>query len=212
MTEAIGGTVNVNQTDVASIAAILNHRNKILAGTVTAKATLGGTLNNPEITSSGSLDAGSIAGYEVHDAKYDGHMKDHVVYLDKLNIQQGNSGSLMGSGTVTLDGPIDAYLTAYDIPLGLFTHAAGVDAEVSGAVDTYVHFSGTTGNPTADATLTVTNGGAYGAAFDTLKGAFRYEDGSVHVNSLRAEKTIGDKSFEATAKGIVPIRALTAGR
>lgn len=211
VTEAIGGTVNVNQTDVASIAAILNHRNKILAGTVTAKATLGGTLNNPEITSSGSLDAGSIAGYEVHDAKFSGHMKNHVAYIDKLNIQQGNSGSLMGSGTVTLDGPIDAYLTTYDIPLGLFTHAAGVDAEVSGAVDTYVHFSGTTGNPTADATLTVTNGGAYGAAFDTLKGAFRYEDGSIHVNSLRVEKTIGDKSFEATAKGTVPIRALTAG-
>ncbi len=208
--EEIGGQVTAEQVDIASLAALLNQKTEKLSGTVTANATLSGTAKNPTVAAAGSLVTGTVAGYPVHDGSFSIHLKDRVVTVDSLSLLQGDSGELHGDGTIVLDGPIDGELTAHGVPLGIFTKSLGVDADVSGSVETHAEFGGTMQNPTADATLTVENGGAYGATFDTLSGTFHLKNGRVKVDTLKAMKTVGDKAFEATANGVVPLRALTA--
>lgn len=220
-TEATSGQVDAEHVDISSLAALLNQKTDKLSGIATVKADLSGTAKKPTVEATGSLATGSISGYPIHDGRFSISLKDRVVTVDTLSLLQGDSGELHGDGTITLDrgldgqlsamdGTVDGQLTAHGIPLGLFTKSLGLDAEVSGNVETHVELGGTLKNPAADMTLTVAEGGAYGATFDTLSGTLHLKDGRVKVDALKAMKTVGDKSFEASAKGVVPLRALTA--
>ncbi len=220
-TEEINGEMVAENVDISSLAALLNQKTDKLSGVATVKASLSGTVKNPTVEATGSLGTGLISGYPVHDGSFSINLKNRVVTVETLSLLQGDSGELHGDGSLTLDGPLDGNLgaldgilegelTAHGVPLGLFTRSLGIEAAVSGNVETHVEFGGTMKNPAADATLTVTNGGAYGASFDTLSGTFHLKDGRVKVDTIKAAKTVGDKTFEASAKGVVPVRALTA--
>ena len=206
------GTIKVQDGDINAITAIGNFKNDIVTGKLSSDIQVGGTYDNPELTVIGRLDAGKISGYDVHDVNINLHLLDHVIYIDKLMGQQGTDGSFEVGGTVTIGGPIAAHFSAQKLALGMFTKSAGLERKVHGTADIEAAFGGTTGNPSADVTIAANNGGFQGSTFDTLDGEFHLKNGLVDVKNFSVEKSINGKDYMASAKGIVPLKALFANR
>lgn len=206
------GTVSVTDGDVNALTAIANLKNNIVSGKLSSDIEIGGTYDNPDVTLNGILDSGKISGYDVHDVEVNLHLLDNVVYIDKLSGMQGTDGSFSASGSVGLDGPIAAKFSAHKLALGMFTKSAGLERTVHGTADIEAEFGGTTGNPAADVTIAANNGGFQGSTFDALNGHFKLTNGLVDVREFAVKKTIEGKDYQATAKGIVPIKALFANR
>lgn len=206
------GTIKVQDGDINAITAIGNFKNDIVTGKLSSDIQVGGTYDNPELTVIGRLDAGKISGYDVHDVDINLHLLDHVIYIDKLMGQQGTDGSFEAGGTVTIGGPIAAHFSAQKLALGMFTKSAGLERKVHGTADIEAAFGGTTGNPSADVTIAANNGGFQGSTFDALDGEFHLKNGLVDVKNFSVEKSINGKDYMASAKGIVPLKALFANR
>lgn len=206
------GSVKVQDGDVNAIAAICNFKNEIVSGKVSSDVQVGGTYDNPELTITGQLADGKISGYDVHDVDANLHLLDHVVYIDKLAGQQGTDGSFTADGYVTIGGPIQAHFSAQKLALGMFTKSAGLAREVHGTADIEATFGGTTDNPAADVTIAANNGGFQGSTFDAMNGEFHLKNGLVDVKDFSVAKAINGKDYTASAKGIVPIKALFANR
>ena len=206
------GSVKVQDGDVNAIAAICNFKNEIVSGKVSSDVQVGGTYDNPELTITGQLADGKISGYDVHDVDANLHLLDHVVYIDKLAGQQGTDGSFTADGYVTIGGPIQAHFSAQKLALGMFTKSAGLAREVHGTADIEATFGGTTDNPSADVTIAANNGGFQGSTFDAMNGEFHLKNGLVDVKDFSVAKAINGKDYTASAKGIVPIKALFANR
>lgn len=206
------GSVKVQDGDVNAIAAICNFKNEIVSGKVSSDVQVGGTYDNPELTITGQLADGKISGYDVHDVDATLHLLDHVVYIEKLAGQQGTDGSFTADGYVTIGGPIQAHFSAQKLALGMFTKSAGLAREVHGTADIEATFGGTTDNPSADVTIAANNGGFQGSTFDAMNGEFHLKNGLVDVKDFSVAKAINGKDYTASAKGIVPIKALFANR
>lgn len=206
------GSVKVQDGDVNAIAAICNFKNEIVSGKVSSDVQVGGTYDNPELTITGQLADGKISGYDVHDVDANLHLLDHVVYIEKLAGQQGTDGSFTADGYVTIGGPIQAHFSAQKLALGMFTKSAGLAREVHGTADIEATFGGTTDNPSADVTIAANNGGFQGSTFDAMNGEFHLKNGLVDVKDFSVAKAINGKDYTASAKGIVPIKALFANR
>lgn len=206
------GSVKVQDGDVNAIAAICNFKNEIVSGKVSSDVQVGGTYDNPELTITGQLADGKISGYDVHDVDANLHLLDHVVYIEKLAGQQGTDGSFTADGYVTIGGPIQAHFSAQKLALGMFTKSAGLAREVHGTADIEATFGGTTDNPSADVTIAANNGGFQGSTFDAMNGEFHLKNGLFDVKDFSVAKAINGKDYTASAKGIVPIKALFANR
>lgn len=204
------GHVKVENGDINAISAVLNLKNDIVTGRLTSDIDVGGTYDNPSLTVVGTMPEGQVAGYDIHDVALNLHLLDSVIYIDELSGSQGTEGSFSADGSVTIGGPIAATFTARNLALGMFTKSAGLQRDVHGTADIDVSFGGTTGNPSADVTIAGRNGGFEGSVFDSLSGVFHLKNGLVNVENASVKKTINQKDYEASAHGIVPLRALTS--
>lgn len=211
-TKALSGNVVVQKADINAISALMNQKNDLIQGRLTSGIELSGTADNPTATVTGEIASGTIGGYDIHQVELDLRLLNHVVYVNKLSGYQGANGQFQASGNVALDGPIQARLTATGLAAGMFTKMAGVDTAVTGTADVTASFGGYTNNPSADVTVTAKNGGVQGATFDTLDGVFHLKNGLVNVETFNVQKMVGTKNCSANARGIVPWRAVTAGR
>lgn len=212
-TEAIRGDVVLQQADIGAIAALLNQKNDVIAGKADLMAHIGGTANNPSAKVTGSIANGTAGGYAVHGVELDLQLLNNIVYINKLQGSQGTVGTFSASGTVEIGGAMDARFNASQLDLGMFTGLAGIKArEVTGAADIEAIIGGYTYNPAADVKIRAVNGGLQGASFDNLTGEAHLKNGLIDLTELRVEKAVGTKNCAATAKGIVPLRALTAGK
>ena len=210
VSHAMSGSLSLETINIRSLAAILNLKNDVVDGTVSGSASLGGTYDNPTISAEATAGQAAIAGYDVHDAALKARMADHVVYVEKLSAQQGTDGSLEASGSAQLGGALTGKIQAKSIALGMFTKAAGIESPVQGTADANVQLGGTVENPSADVQLSLHDGGFSGAAFDTVEGDLHLKNGIIDVKTLRAWRSINGQTYEASAKGVVPLRALTA--
>ena len=209
---ALAGNVIVENASVENLFSLLNQKNENIAGTLSASAIVGGTLENPSLDVEGSIADGTAYGYGIHDVALALLLRDQVLTIEKCEGQQGESGTLSASGTVALHGPIAAKVKAENIDLGLLTRAAGFSAEVVGKGDFQAELSDTLSSPAATFAVTARDGGVAGSTFDTLAGSGTLRHGILEIENLAVEKASGDSEpYRASAKGIVPLRALTAG-
>jgi len=211
-TEAIQGSVVVQDADVNAIAAILNYRNDKLQGHLTCTADIGGTLTNPLATLHGELAQGSVSGYDVHGVALDVHLLDRMLYIDKLQGQQGTDGQFSLQGSASLDGPLKGTLSAQNIQLGIFTGLADVPLATVGTADIEAAIGGYTQNPTIDATIRARDGGIKGSTFDTLNSVLHLKNGQIDVDSLNVQKMVGQQTYQLSAEGVVPLNALWASQ
>jgi len=211
---ALTGNVVVQDADLTNLCALLNQKNDVVRGKVNAMAVVGGTAENPNLDFEGTMEQGTIAGYDVHGVEVAAKLKDRVLQIHTCKGQQGD-GTFEITGTTALDGTLGLQLTARDIALGMFTKAAGLKADVIGTADIDATLSGNISSPEGQIALTAKDGGIQGSTFDTLTGEAKLFHGIVDVRNLVMQKTVGAKdkaqTYQASAKGIVPLHALVAG-
>ena len=138
-----------------------------------------------------------------------GHLSHKVLFLDELSGSQG-AGSFAAHGTIDFnnEGEIAAKLSAKDLSLGMFTGLSGIKAQVSGTADVEASFGGYLKNPSADVSIMGRDGGVEGSTFDTLETNLQVRNGLCDIKDMLVKKTVGEKTYQASARGIVPSRAL----
>ena len=212
--DGLSGNVLVSNADVTDLCALLNKKNDVVKGTLEASIILNGTLLDPYVDIDGSMASGTIAGYDVHGVVFDALLENRVLRIEDCEGRQGDAGTFGLTGTAALDGTLDLHLAAQNIALGMFTKAAGIKTDVLGTADIDAVFGGNIQSPEGTIQLSAKDGGIQGSTFDTLTGEAKLFHGIVDVKNLVVQKTVGTKepqTYQASAKGIVPLRALTAG-
>ena len=211
--DALRGNMVVQNADIAAVAALVNQKTEAIEGKANLNAQISGTAHNPAVKLDGDVLQGSAGGYDIHNVALDLRLLDHIIYINKMSGSQGAKGLFSATGTVALNGPMNVKFSAGNLELGMFTGLAGLTVrDVTGTADIEAIIGGYTYNPSADVTLKAVNGGLQGAAFDTLTGEAHLKNGLIDLTEMKVVKQVGKQSCSAVAKGIVPLRALTAGR
>ncbi len=208
-TEAINGSVDVKNASIENLFAIFDKKNDLITGKLTSKILLSGSLQHPTGTLSGEIISGKFAGHDIHDIKISIGLLNNVVRVNQLEGKQGDKGTINLRGTADLNGALDMTLSAKEIELGLFSSAAGYDVDMVGTSNIDAKIGGTVDNPAGDLNLTAT-GGIRGSTFDLMRGHFTLKDWRVNVEEFIVQREISGKTYGASAKGFVPLRALTA--
>lgn len=208
-TQLLRGKVGVVNGDANALMAMFNLKNDVLTGRINADIGLNGTLDNPGAHLQATVTGGQIKGYDVSNIVMDLTLADHVLHIDELHGTQG-TGMFAAKGTVDLNGAVNARFSAKDIQAGMLTKALGSDAAVRGLVNMDAQFGGTIDNPSADVSTEVEGGGVGASTFDSLTGLFNLRNGIIDVNQLIVKKAIKNQEYKASAKGSIPLKALTA--
>ncbi len=210
-TNSMSGRSQVTNVDIPELFALANIDNKLITGKLNSNINFGGTLNNPTLQLEGSIPKGTFGGSDIHDININVNLLNHVIYIHKLEGFQGEVGELNATGSANLYGELDVKINASNLELAMFTKAAGVDAEVVGTANVDATINGTVDNPAAQAEIIAT-GGIKGSTFDLMRGNFNLKDGIVDVQELIAQRAIGEKIYQVSAKGLVPLVSLTADK
>ena len=206
-TKSLSGTVEVKNADIPSLAALASKKTQILTGKLDSDISISGTLDNPTGTLRGSITNGAVAGHELKDVALDLNLLNHVVYVQKFAGKQGDAGEFNVLGTASLSGPLDLKASARHLELAMFSDAAGLDMGVEGFTNLDAKITGSTFNPEVEIRLSA-NGGIRGANFDLLTAYLLLKDWVFDVRELSARRAIGDKIYQASARGTIPIQAL----
>lgn len=207
---ALSGTASIRNADINALAAILGEKNDVLNGKMNVDAVLGGTLDDPLVRVEGMLPQGLVAGYDVHDVGFKGSYLHHLLTVDSLSGAQGASGYFDAAAVIQREGPIQGKISAYGMESGIFTKLAGLDAKMTGASNVEAVFGGVLDNPSAEVSVSMTNGGIQGSAFDSLDGSFQLKNGLIDVRKLTVKKNLAGNDYQASAGGVVPLKALFA--
>ena len=207
--EQMSGNVQVANGDLAALLSVANAKNDAVQGRVNADIELGGTMSVPRAAFRGVLTEGAVCGYPLTGVSFDVGLFGRTVTLRRLEGHQG-SGVLAATGTIDLDGAINARLSAQNIQAGMLSAAAGLTVDAVGTLDLEAEFGGTVEHPLADASLTITDGGVRGSTFDSLTGLLHLRGAVVELEQLVATKSQGEKTYRASASGMLPLKAFTA--
>ncbi|MBO4401436.1 MAG: translocation/assembly module TamB domain-containing protein [Selenomonadaceae bacterium] len=206
-TKNLNGKVDVKNADIPSLLTLANKKTQILTGSLDSDISISGTFDNPAGTLRGSITNGAIAGHELHDVALDLNLANHVVHVQKFAGKQGDAGEFNVLGTASLSGPLDLTASARHLELAMFSDAAGLDMGVEGFTNLDAKITGSTFNPQGEIKLTA-NGGIRGANFDLLTAQVSLRDWVFNVRELSARRAIGEKVYQASARGTIPIQAL----
>lgn len=207
--ESINGEADVTKANIANLFTIFDKKNDLIDGTLNSNILISGTLNRPQGSLKGEILSGTFAGYDIHDIKVAVSLLNNTVNITQLEGKQGDKGTISLQGSANLSGALDLSLAAKDLELGIFSKAAGYDIEMVGTSSVIAKVGGTVDNPAGEATLTA-KGGIKGSTFDLLRGHFKLKDWRVNVEELTVQRELAGNTYGATAKGFVPLRALTA--
>ncbi len=208
-TEALNGSLDLTDANIANLFTIFNVNNNLLDGTLNSKIIVNGTLSKPRGSLTGEISQGTFAGYDIHDIAVDVSLIDNVLTVTQLEGKQGDKGTLNLRGTANLGGKLDLTLVTKEIELGMLGAATGLDLDMTGVSNIVAKLSGTVDNPFGEMLWTAT-GTIKGATFDLLHGHFLLKDGRVNVEELTVQRELAGKTYGANMKGFVPFRALTA--
>ncbi len=211
-TEELSGLLIVQDVEINELFALANQKNKLLEGRLNSTIRLGGNLENPSVYLEGSIPRGTFAGYDIHSISVDASLVNRVISIHKMSGLQGEQGVFDLKGTADLDGELSVSLDAQNLAFGMFSKAAGIETELSGTTGITVRVGGTLSNPSADVDLLAEHGGVGTSSFDTLRGSAHLKNGLIDIPLLIVQKELGGQVYQASANGIVPLRALQAER
>ena len=205
-TEHLNGTVEVENVDIPELFLLANSEAKYLNGKLNSQIAVGGTAENPLVKLNGNISDGSLVGYNLNNVEFELNFLNQILYINKLEGNQGAEGkfNLLGSGG--LSAPLNLTLTAKDLDLGMFAVLAGLEMEVTGKGNIDAKIGGNAFNPEAEITL-LASGSAGGATFDALTSHINFKNWICDIKDLTVQRAIGTQTVSASAKGKLPIVA-----
>lgn len=209
-TLAVNGSLEAKNVDLNSLLAMANLKNNPLNGRFNGAVYIGGKATALQAHIMGRMDKGDIKGYEIHDLLLDAYLNGKVLTLSNFTGKQGLDGTLVATGQIDFNGPLDLKISAQAIQAGILTKAAGLDVDLSGNMNIDITAHGVYDNPQAEASLEISNGGARGASFDRITGLFSFKNHIINVDQFIIDKDHQGHSYKLTAYGTVPLAALMA--
>lgn len=205
-TKYLNGNVEVENVDIPELFLLAGREAKYLKGKLNSHIAIGGTAENPTIKLNGNISDGSLVGYNLNNVGFELNFLNQILYINKLEGNQGEEGkfSLLGSGG--LSSPLNLTLTAKNLDLGMFSALAGIDMEVTGKGTVDAKISGNAFNPEAEIIL-LASGSAGGATFDSLTSHINFKNWICELKDFTIQRAIGTQTVSATAKGKLPIVA-----
>lgn len=210
-TNIMNGECTVKSANIKNLLKLSNVETEIVDGLLDSEIQVRGNLKNPALQIDGKISQGTLAECDIHDISLNVKLLNKILYLNKLEGFQGEEGTLNATGSADLNGDLNLKLDAKNLALEMFTKSAGINAEVIGTANFGAVVSGTVDNPTAQAEL-MASGGIKGSTFDLLKGNFELQNGIVDVEDLSVQKAIGEKIYQVSAKGKIPLVSLTSDK
>ena len=208
--ETISGEADVTNANIANLLTIANYKTDLIDGKLNSKILISGTLNRPQGSLMGDIPRGKLVGYDIHGIIVDVRLINNTVYINRLEGYQGDKGTFNLLGSANLKGALDLTLTTKELPLGMFTAAAGYkDLEMVGTSNIVAKLGGTVDNPFGELLWTAT-GGIKGSTFDLLHGHFLLKDWLINVEELSVQRELAGKTYGARASGFVPLKAVLA--
>lgn len=207
--QTISGEVDVSGADISHMLTIADKKTDLISGKLDSKILLSGTYDKPTGSLTGFIPRGKFATYPISDIKIGVSLLNNTVYINQLEGRQGDTGTINLIGSANLDGALDMTLTAREIALGIFSKAAGYNVDMVGTSNIDAKIGGTVDNPSGELNLKA-SGGIKGSTFDLLRGQFRLSDWRVTVDELIVQRELGGKTYGASAKGYVPLKAVMA--
>ena len=207
-TKSINGKVEVRNVSIPELAALANKKSELLKGKLSSEITLGGTTENLSGKLKGEIVKGELAGYDLHDVNVDINLANQIVYVQKFAGKQGKAGEFDIRGTASLVGPLALIGKATNLELGIIGAAAGLDAEFIGTTNIEAKINGSIDNPDGEFSWTA-NGGIQGSTFDLMRANILLRNWVFNVKEFIVNRKIGDKLYQASAQGTIPIQALT---
>lgn len=197
--DRLGGSVHANIPDVARLAAGLETflgqepgslTGAGLGGSLQLSARLGGTLNRPEASlalESPALDFGRIKGATL---TVESAYSPETLRLEKLSAAWGKQElSAQGVAGLGAESPtLDFQVRLHRASLTDIVAALGQDLPVEGAFTGEALLQGTADRPSAKATLSAGQVGAYGEDLGTLALKARLDGERIELDELKLEK------------------------
>ena len=208
-TNTVHGSSVVKNAGIAELLKLSNFETELFKGNLNSNIRFGGSMYNPSLNIVGTIDKGTIAGEDVHDINIDLNLINQVAYINKLDAYQGEQGYVTATGSGALYGPLNLTLNADNLALDMFSKAIGINADMDGTASLNVTVGGTSFDPIAHAELTV-NGGVKNASFDFMRGEFDLAGNIIDVKNFVVQRAVGEKIYQASAKGRVPLISLEA--
>ena len=209
VSNTLNGSSVVKNADIKNLLALSNFKSDLFDGNLDSRIRFGGSMYNPSLNIVGTIAEGSVAGTAVRDITIDMNLINQVAYINKLEGYQGAQGYLTASGSGALLGPLNIKINADNLSLDMFAKAAGLESEVDGTATFEATIGGSSFDPTAHGVLTI-NGGMKNASFDFMRGEFDLNRGIVDVKNFIVQRAVGEKIYQASAKGKIPLVSLTA--
>ncbi len=207
VTKMLDGDLEVNNFDIPQLLQLAGYKTNLLTGKLNSKIDLGGTLENPSVNLVGDIGKGELAGYDLHDVAVELNLLNKVIYFNKLEGFQGDAGTFNLSGTANLVGPLDLEFNSDKLNLGIIPAAAGLkNFETAGNFSINAKVGGNVDSPEAEIKLD-SSGSIKGATFDFLGGDIFFKNWAFDIQNFEARRQIGEKTYRATAEGILPVQA-----
>ena len=201
---AIYGTVTVDNGRLGSLLTILNSPVKEIEGPLNGQIEIGGTLQRPDIAVKGNLYGGKIKNYPLDTIELDADFTGGVIHVNTFFAKQG-AGILAVRGMADLDGEANFQIGGRDIDAGLITAWLDSTVDASGKLTFSAEVNGKTVDPQVALSLEIANGKVATAEFDSLYGLATMNKGSIFVNQVMLLKG----PYKASVYGIVPLAALS---
>ena len=207
--ESITGKLTVENGDINSLMAVLNAKNDIVHGKINGTIDIGGTVSSPYIKALVYVTSGDIAGYPINDVYLDGNYNNRVISLSRFDGSQG-TGKFAATGTIDLDGDIDARVSLQKISAGIIPASMGSSLSLSGTMDAEAELRGSVNHPIGEGSITITSGGVGASAFDTMAGLFKLRGSVIEISQCVISKSQAGHEYRVSASGFAPIRAFTS--
>jgi len=204
---AINGSIVVDNGQLAPILAILNVQLPGVDGRLNGQITVNGTLENPGLHITGGLVNGNIKNYPLDNIDIDVILENNVLSIRQLMAKQGD-GILAMQGTADLNGPLALEIGGRNIDAGLLKAWFNSSLEIKGQLNVAAQISGTAKAPYAAVSLDIAKGGVGSATFDQLYGLFIYDKDNIEISQLFLSKG----PYRTSAYGRIPLAALQADK
>lgn len=159
-----------------------------LEGTADLLAEIGGTDADPQLTGEFNLVSPVFRGQPFTDGQGRFHLSRRLFSLDELAVRR-EAGLLKATGTVGLDSayPLDLTLTVAGVPAEAILPLAGVQADLTGAVNGIFVVRGPAREALVQGEVELAGGKVAGYPYSRAAARFRYAGGALDLEQVSAE-------------------------
>lgn len=196
------GYATMTNGELANFLRVANINAPDTSGFINGRVDVGGTLKNPDITLTGTIDDIVVGGNPWGTANLEVTLQDKKVTIKKGQLPIG-SGMLAVVGTADLDGDSDIQIAANNVAIEALMPLMKEPIPASGNIHFIANITGKTLNPHVELSSEITGASYNGVGLDRVYAMATMEDKVIHLQQLVGQRG----EYKAKLRGTVPLAA-----